>query len=266
MVHLSRRRLLNGLGVAGLATVAGVRVRAARPSFARYTLAQSAEGGTLRVAWYEEYNGRVVDSTDGATTNATTVLDPDDGPAYVEGAPGAVVDLGNVLPGDEGLLVVGLEAVEADLNVWFRPTLTANDENGQPEPEVVAEGVDADGVGELGGAMDVDLWFDNGPFGPCDGSRGALEPAVETAVGDAVGPFTDVVDDFGDGVLLPFSGAANCPDALPGGASRCVGFAWSLADDVGNAVQTDSLAFSLEFVATDCGEDANPFVVGGVTG
>jgi hypothetical protein len=263
MTHFTRRSVLTALGVAGLGTVAGTRfARADSPPFARYTLAQTADGtGSLRVSWFETYNGAAVEATGGTpTANATDTLDPATGPTYVPDAPGAVVSLGNVLPGDEGTLVVGLQAVDADLNVWFRPVVTEDAENGQSEPEAVAEGAD-DGTGELGARTEVRFWLDNSVvFGACDGHPDLFEPPVPTADGsDPSGPFVDVAGAFGDGVRLPFDGAEGCPDALPADGNRCVGFRWALPEDVGNEVQTDSLSFALAFAAVSCGDDANPF-------
>jgi hypothetical protein len=263
MTHFTRRSVLTALGVAGLGTVAGTRfARADSPPFARYTLAQTADGtGSLRVSWFETYNGTAVEATDGASAaTATDTLDPSTDPTYVPDAPGAVVSLGNVLPGDGGTLVVGLQAADADLNVWFRPVVTADAENGQSEPEAVAEGPD-DGTGELGDLTAVRFWLDNSVvFGACDGQPDLFEPPVPTADGsDPSGSLTDVTGAFGDGVRLPFDGADGCPDALPAGGNRCVGFRWDLPSDVGNEVQTDSLEFALEFAAVSCGDEANPF-------
>ncbi|MFC7069700.1 hypothetical protein [Halobaculum lipolyticum] len=266
MTHLTRRGVLTALGVAGLSTVAGARLAGGdRPSFARYTVAQATDGpGALRVSWYETYNGTPIDSPEGdPAADAADTLDPASGPSYVEDAPGAVVSLGNVVPGDGGSVVVGLQAVEADLNVWFRPVLTANDENGQNEPEELAEGVDTDGVGELGAATNALFWLDNSVvFGACDGRPDLFEPQVSTPDGaGAAGTFVDVVEAFETGVRLPFDGADGCPDALPMDGNRCVGFRWAIPDDVGNEIQSDSLEFDLQFAAVSCGDDANPFEV-----
>jgi hypothetical protein len=264
MTHLSRRDLLSALGAAGLATVAGTRLSGAgdRP-FARYTVAQATEGeGSLRVSWYETYNGSAADAPGGSpTANASTTLDPTVGPAYVADAPGAVVSVGNVLPGDEGRLTVGLQALDADLNVWFRPTITTDAENGQNEPERAAEGVDTDDVGELGEAVEAAYWLDNSVvFGACDGRDDPFEPTLRTAGGDpASGSFVGVADALAGGVRLPFDGAEGCPDALPADGNRCLGLRWTVPDAVGNEIQGDSLTFALEFVATACGDEVNPF-------
>ncbi|MFC7097897.1 hypothetical protein [Halobaculum marinum] len=266
MTHFTRRGVLTALGVAGFSTVAGARLAGgSRPPFARYTVAQATDGpGALRVSWYETYNGTPIDSPEGdPVAGAEDTLDPTTGPTYVDDAPGAVVSLGNVLPGDSGNLVIGLQALDADLNVWFRPVLTANAENGQNEPEELAEGVDTDGVGELGGVTNSLFWLDNSVvFGACDGQADLFEPQVPTADGSgAAGAFVDVVEAFETGVRLPFDGGDGCPEALPQDGNRCVGFRWAVPEEIGNTIQSDSLEFTLEFAAVSCGDDANPFEV-----
>ncbi|MFD1567809.1 hypothetical protein [Halolamina litorea] len=264
MTHLTRRGVLTALGGVGLGTVAGSRLLAGeRPPFTRYTLAQTADGdGSLRVSWYERYNGSTVEATGGTNESAVDTLDPETQPTYVDDAAVAVISFDNVLPDDSGSLVVGLEAVDADLNVWFRPRITADAENGQNEPELLAEGPDTDGDGELDVLSDVSYWHDNGVvFGDCNGRQGLFEPQLVTADGSAAaGSLRDVTDAFGDGVRLPFDGGDGCPDALPAGGNRCVGFNWALPEWVGNEVQSDRLSFELEFVAVACGDDQNPFL------
>jgi len=263
MTYLTRRGVLTALGGVGLGTVAGRRLVAGRrPPFSRYTLAQPTAGsGSLRVSWYERYNGEPIEGSGGVDADAVDTLAPETAPTYVDEAPSAVVSLDDVLPGDSGTLVVGLQAVDADLNVWIRPRITADAENGQTEPELLAEGADADGDGELDSLTEVAYWLDNGVvFGTCDGERGLFEPQLVTAADTAAaGTFGAVTDDFGDGVRLPFDGGESCPDALPAGGNRCVGFQWAIPESAGNLIQSDALSFDLEFVATACGDDANPF-------
>ena len=73
MTQPTRRGVLAALGGVGLAAVAGPEIAGAtKPPFSRYTLAQSVEGdGSLRVAWYERYNGETVEGTGTGTANAT---------------------------------------------------------------------------------------------------------------------------------------------------------------------------------------------------
>lgn len=263
MNNPTRRGVLTALGGVGLAAVAGSGLAgASHPPFSRYTLAQTTEGtGSLRVAWYERYNGVRVESTGNGTADVAETLDPSTDPTYVDDAPGAVVALGNVLPGDSGTLVVGLQAIDADLNVWFRPRLTLDAENGQTEPEALEEGLDSSDQGELGSATNVLCWLDNSSiFGACDGDVDPFERRVRNPDDvEANGTFVSVDEAFEAGVRLPFDGGEDCPDALPEGGNRCVGLRWELPADVGNVVQSDSLEFDLEFVAVSCGDDTNPF-------
>jgi hypothetical protein len=263
MTDITRRSVLLALGGVGLGTVAGPRLVAAeRPPFSRYTFAQSTAGtGSLRVAWYERHNGEPVEGSGGTDAGAEATFDPESSPSYVEEAPSAVVSFDDVVPGDRGTLVVGLQAIDADLNVWVRPRVTLDAENGQNEPELLAEGADTDGDGELDELTNAAYWLDNGVvFGACNGRRGPFEPQLVTDAGTAAaGTFRDVTDDFGDGVRLPFDGGDGCPDALPAGGNRCVGFQWALPESAGNEIQSDELSFDLEFVATACRDDTNPF-------
>ncbi|MFT4921221.1 MAG: hypothetical protein ACI8XM_000417 [Haloarculaceae archaeon] len=264
---LSRRRVLAGLGAAGsLALGAGfyTAVTRARP-YTKYTYAQTDEtgGSRLRVAWYESYNGQFLEAqTDSTETNATRVLETETAPEYVPEATGPVVSVGNVMPGDTGTLVVGLQVEsiaegEEGLEVWFRPTLTDDLENGVNEPERRDPDEDdtGDGLsrGELGRAMESNVWRDSGlvgGVGACDGARGAGETPFES------GSLVETFEALREGVQI-----APC---LGEGERRCFGFEWSLPVEPNNAVQTDSVAFDLVFVGVSC-ESPNPFASDGGT-
>jgi hypothetical protein len=277
MTHTTtRRRLLRGLAVGGAAVAGSALVvgqAAGQPPYTHYTYAQvdtgdgngAADGDSeaaeyLRVAWYATYNGEPLGDP---SINATEALSP---PRYVDDAPeGPVVQLDGLLPGDNGSLVVGLLAEREPANVWFRPELLVDDEGGLTEPERAAG--DTTVAGELGGALQAELWLDTGVMdsgvGGCNGRRSPGEsllaapdgsPAEATAAGLAAA--------FTEGVRLPLRGGnADCPDALGQGRSACVGLAWSLPMGA-NDTQTDSLALSLRFVPTACGDEANPFAGG----
>ena len=263
--ELTRRGVLAGLAATGLGSLALGSVGAARrPPYTRVTYASAHDGDNddrrVRVAWYETYNGSFLEATNGSTeTDATLVLDPAEPPAYELEATGPVIRLENVLPGDSGTLVVGLLAEElaevADpVEVWFRPTLGSNGENGVTEPELhdPTEDDPGDGSspGELADALQVTVWLDDGELGACDG---ALTPMFEGPLPGGDGTLADVVAALGDGRLV-----TGC---LPQGSHRCLGLAWSLPWEVGNAAQTDTVTFDLAFVGQDCGL-GNPFAGG----
>jgi hypothetical protein len=242
-LRITRRTLLAGLGAAGAVGVGATqlpRVLGRSPQYAYYTYA--APDSLVRVAWYETYNGAFLEATNEHTeTNASTVLDPADTPLYVPEATGPVLSIGNVLPGDSGVVVLGIEAEDGGTpaNVRVRPILTANDENGRTEPEQRA-GDGTAASGELADAVRLAVWRDDAPTRACDGERGVSDTTI---VEDSL---RTVSDRFGaNGIDL------GCLD--PGDA-RCLGFAWRF--DGGNDVQGDSVTFDVVVDAVDCAATA----------
>jgi hypothetical protein len=270
MTQFTRRQLLAAVGVAGVGTgLAGAglaRATSRDPPYTRYTYA--AEGDTderrLRVAWYETYNDTFVESTSGET-NRTTVFDPAAEPTYVND-PGPVITVPNALPGDSGVVVVGLEAqpVETDdegVDIWLRVRLSENAENGVNEPESLAAGEDdpigsgsgdADS-GELGDAVGLQVWKDGGfgGVGACNGERALTETGLadDSLVAVAAGSL---------------GGGERVVDCLAQGSARCVSFAWALPSETGNEIQGDGVAFDIEFLGQSCGGE-NPFAADGGT-
>lgn len=249
----NRRTVLAAIGSAGALTLGSSFLTSRRPSYTKYTYAQTGDDGLrLSVSWYEICNGEFQEATNGSTEqNVTTVTDPAQAPFYVPEAPGPIITLGNVLPGDSGAVVIGLLAEEvpsetAGMDVWFRPDLTSNLENGVNEPELKAWAEDdtGDGTsdGELADSLIVQFFQDNGLFGGCDGQNGILEQSLteKTSLSAA---FTAIED----GVDLT-------DPCLEEGERRCIGFTWELPGDVGNAVQSDSVAFDFQFEGVECGK------------
>lgn len=268
--RLTRRQVLAGLGGASVVAGVGVGRAARRPAYSRYTYAQS-DGGVLRVAWYETYDdgsGTSFQESQAGTgeDNATRVLDPATAPAYVDDAPGPAITLSDVVPGDSGVLVVGVEVEQvpegqSGVDVWLRigsfdadgagwvPVTEA--ENGIVEPEAVAGDATPDD-GELDEELRVDLWRDGGVGGvvsPCDGRRGLAPLLVDgaslAAVTAASGP-----DAYGTGARLY--------ECLTAGQSRCLALAWEIPATVGDRIQSDGVQFDVAFGATPCG-DSNPW-------
>ena len=254
MTKFTRRSVLAGaagLGAIG-ATGTGVGLLGRRP-YTHYTYAQTVgdtNDAVLRVAWYETYNGQVEETQGSVDSDANATLDTGTDPAYVGEAPGPIVDLDGVMPGDSGSLTIGLEAVEQPATVWFRVLVGATDENGINEPEAKAGDTTA-AQGELQDHVSVRLWRDEGILdsgvGRCDGRY----TSGERQFTDGQVPLGTVAGEYPDGEPLV--------DCLEPGANYCVGLAWDLPADTGNEIQTDSVDFSLEFVGIPCTETCNPF-------
>jgi hypothetical protein len=269
---LSRRKLLAGIGVAGL-LAAGPRLASAvngEPPFTRYTYAQTAgQGPNLRVAWYERYNGTLSEESNrfaGGTPleNTSDAFNASgDSGRFVDVTGTDAVDAGPVLsipnaqPGDEGLLLVGLRAEDADARAWLRVTSTF-DENGIVEPERT-DGDSSLDRSELQDYVDVELWYDTGRFGVggCNGLRDVTEEAVVSA-----GTLDAVTGALADGVLLDFGLVDDV--CIPEDSQRCLALRWRIDAGVDNVIQSDSARLDVEFVVTACDDTTNPFGGDGV--
>jgi len=267
-MDLTRRKLLGGMGLGALGLGAGNVLARDHPAYTHYTYASPGDldDRRLRVAWYERYNGRYQENQAGAA-NATLdeSLDPDGLTAYIRDATfvtdstGPVVAVGNVLPGDEGTLVVGLDVVEdgdvvaEPLDVWLHATVTADEENGRVGPER-RDGDTTDDDGELDDEVTVELWRDGSPLGSCNGRTEfdeALEgPIVPRApIREALGPTTPVGSASGTRV---FSG-------LSPGATRCLALDWEFpVETATNRAQGDSVSFAVTVAGVPV-DAASPF-------
>jgi hypothetical protein len=249
--HLTRRRLLAGLGATGLVAGGPFAVRSLagdHRQYVRYTYAQAdGNASRLRVAWYATYRGAAV-AGEG---------DPTSTDGYLPGATGPTVVVDGVLPGDWGTLVVGLLG-EADYTVWLR-VLVEERENGLTEPEAAAGDVTA--TGDLAGALAVTVFHDDGlaGIGACNGVRDGLAGDAEARVlGGSLDGLAGVDRYDGapsTGLSLSFGGDG----CLPAGSSRCVSLAWSLGGDA--RTQTDAASVTVAFAAVECGSDATPWEV-----
>ena len=247
---LSRRKVLAGLGTVGLASAgAGLGTSAYfndEESFENNRL----QAGTLDlvVDWHASWDQGI--AGDGARSG--TVGRTDD--PVVSGV------LTDVKPGDSGKLAFCFTLDDNPGYLWTCGAVTADAENGQPEPEENhVDAPDDDGSdGELDEKVEVALSYCNRV------EQGQYVPTAEVVTGT----FRDVMDVLAAG--LPLDGDATPgvggPDAVPfdGGVETdnpCLCLDWVLPADVGNEVQSDSLTFDLAFHAVQArhnDENANP--------
>jgi hypothetical protein len=246
-----------GGGVIASGSVANA-ARSADPPFSRYTYAATAtDDGRLRVAWYETYRGSLREHHGGdGNVSPADVLDPETDPGYVTGVSGPVVSLSGVVPGDEGVVVVGLEVVDVarpdPMDVYVRAVVTGDHENGVNGPEAAVGDDPADPTGELGSAVEVVLWRDDVPGGSCDGQYQPVAGFGETVVADGA-----MASAFDDATTIGTVGE-RAFECLAPGSPRCLSLSWRLPIETGNDVQTDGVDFDVAFGGVPCGAES-PF-------
>ena len=241
-VEPTRRSVLTSVGAAGVGGYGFLRFRGASTAgdggeYTNYTLAET-HGPQLLVGWYSTYNGHLRSGT------------PTDGDAwgydsteeYVDGVDAVLadhpaVDVGNLLPGDEGTLSVGLVIRPGSESgrVWMR--------------------LDSGAGSQLSEAIGVDVWYDTGIFG-IGGCRGAEDG---TAIDTITAPGATLADPgpLSDGIEINsglFDNGVIDPDERV-----CVALSWSFPTGNGNELQHSSTTFDLEFVAVSADHDGNPF-------
>jgi len=253
---ITRRRVLASLGVSGAAVAGGVGglAMATEPAVAHTT---ETAGNNLLFKWVETYNG---DKLEDSGTEARS--DP----------PGMTISLGDIKPGDSGVLGIEMtlqSAEETDPSVapYFALNLTETAENGRNEPERTAGDTTAN-EGELQDWVDVEIWYDTGAmdmgFETLGGSnldKERMENFVEYNEKDATGTLAEVAN------LLPDSTTGNDPLQLETTGGEClttdnavkIAFRWeftNIDDPEINVTQTDSVKFDLIFRGEDgCGTD-----------
>jgi hypothetical protein len=269
-MQLTRRQLLGTIGI-GTLGVGGVLSGREGPEYTHYAYAATADldDRRVRVAWYERYNGDVLETQAGTAGGLDETLAPDRAPAYVTeatyvtDATGPVLSVGNVMPGDEGVLVVGLEAADdADfvaepVDVWLRTAITNDEEAGINGPESAAGDTTADD-GELDEELLVEVWKDGSPLGTCDGTKQFDEelegPLVERA---------PTKEGFGAGSAAGSTTGLLALTGLDPGASRCLALAWAFPYEAAtNRSQGDGVAFDVQFGAVPAG-NGSPFTTEG---
>lgn len=239
-LDITRRDVLAGVGTTGLAAVAGLGV-GTRNTLAYTTTAQmdTGDGFVLDADWRETYNGDVLEDTRASQSETG----------------GAVISLGDVMPGDTGTFSFRLSVeptTEGD-DVSVEPQLTLNltetSENGINEPERKA-GDDSENTGELQDYLDVKLWYDEGLanydiFGGDNATQDVDEPLITDDDG-AEGTLAEVASAI-DGVPLDRKGCLGTDETLT------VTFGWEFAEDgTENVAQGDGVSFDFELYGELC--------------
>jgi predicted ribosomally synthesized peptide with SipW-like signal peptide len=241
LYSLSRRKMLGGLGVVGLASAgAGLGTSAFfsdEESFENNTL--TAGSLDLRVVYNTSYD------SDGAVENmADSAMGTQDGdPA------GTFYDLQDVKPGDSGHVEFCFEIVDNPSYMWVCGDLSQA-ENGMTEPEMDVD--DTPDIGELGESIEARLSY-------CEEVDGEFVEGEEIVSGSLVDVFAAISGGAaldGDGVagLAPGDQSphdtpvedSDGPDYITG---ACVCLYWEIPTSVGNEIQTDSLTMDFEFYA-----------------
>jgi predicted ribosomally synthesized peptide with SipW-like signal peptide len=242
---LTRRNVLAGLGTIGVASAgAGLGTTALFSDIERFAN-NTLTAGELDL--FVDYTFAYDQGIAGSASTSGTV----DG--NVDGETGEAVSivLEDVKPGDSGRNQFCFRIVDNPAYIWACGGITADLENGQPEPELNHPGGDDDGEdGELDEAIQATLTY-------CDES-GAVIGEVAT------GTLGELLELLGEGVPLDGTGsvaiAGNqaCYDGTShssgteGVVNPCLCLDWAVPESVGNEIQTDSLTFDLEFHAVQC--------------
>ena len=250
-IGLSRRKMLVGLGAVGVASAgAGLGTTAYfsdEESFENNTLTAGELDLFVHVDYSEDQGSYAQYSTPTGTFIDGNVVGGEE-----DGEPLSIV-VDDLKPGDSGEGEFCFSIVDNPAYMWMCGELTANDENGQTEPEAAVDATGGDpgeGAGELADAMEVTVSYcTDGEVGEeiVSGSLRDVMLALRTGVplyGDG-SPDAPIADRPAfEGVEMPF-----VEENVPNAAEQCVCFEWEVPTDVGNEIQTDSVAFDFEFYA-----------------
>jgi len=128
-----------------------------------------------------------------------------------------IFTLEDVKPGDSGEVTISVHICDNPAYLWMAGEITSNEENGQTEPEIVDEGTDTDGIGELADEIQVCVWYDedcDNVFEPTGtGERNELEVALVSDVsgsmrGTALSSLQTAATSFVDNLSSPDEAAA----------------------------------------------------------
>jgi predicted ribosomally synthesized peptide with SipW-like signal peptide len=237
LINLTRRQLLVETGAVGLAAAGtGLGTSALfsdRESFEDNVI--TAGTLDLLVHYESEYNG----------APATNLARNPSG--VVDGEPGLFYTLDDVKPGDSGWFQFCFELNTNPAYQWVCTAQTDDAENGQTEPEIDAEGTDTDGLGELDDEIIVDAYYaeaDGTPIAGGELASGVTLASTLAAFENGRALNADATDET-PGDQTPYAPSS----ALGELTGPCIRFDWALPAAVGNEVQSDTLAFGINFHA-----------------
>jgi predicted ribosomally synthesized peptide with SipW-like signal peptide len=247
-LRLSRRRMLGGLGVVGLASAGAGLGTTAYFNDVEAFVGNNLTAGSLDLFVHVDYEE---DQGSYAQYDIETVLNGNTVGEAIEGDP-LRIEVDDAKPGDSGEGELCFSVVDNPAYLWVCGALTANDQNGVTEPEgdALEEMFETPpGEGQLADAMVVTLSYCT------EGEEG------ETVMGDEIvsGSLREVLlalrngvplDGEGDGAApldgrAPFEGVATVEET----AETCVCLTWEIPTSVGNEIQTDSVMFDIDFYA-----------------
>jgi predicted ribosomally synthesized peptide with SipW-like signal peptide len=153
-------------------------------------------------------------------------------------------DVEDIKPGHSGVADVNVSNIGTAAG-WLSMKLIncVNDENGLLEPEIEAGDTTAD-EGELDQFLYLIIWFD-------DNNDGVKQPGWRVLPGGEQ-PIIEGYFDGLCGIKIPIDGDPTY-DKLKPGMTWTIGIKWSLASEVGNIIQSDSLSFDVEFTLSESG-------------
>jgi len=248
---LSRRQMLGGLGIVGVASAgAGLGTTAYfsdEESFEENTLTAGELDLFVHVDYSEDQGSFAQYSTPpGTFINGGVVGGEEDGEPLS-------IQVEDLKPGDSGEGEFCFSIVDNPAYMWMCGELTANDQNGTTEPEEAALDemfgeVPVDG--QLADAMQVTMSY-------CDEDGNTGEEIVSGSLAEVMTALQAGIPLYGDG--NPDQPVANRPafDGVeaafdgddPVTDDTCVCFEWEVPTTVGNEIQTDSVTFDFEFYA-----------------
>ncbi|WP_424013890.1 SipW-dependent-type signal peptide-containing protein [Halorubrum xinjiangense] len=256
-IGLSRRKMLVGLGAVGVASAgAGLGTTAYfndTETFENNTLTAGSLDLFVHVDYSEDQGSYAQYSTpSGSFINGNVVGQLDDGEVVTQEGDGLSIQVSDLKPGDSGEGEFCFSIVDNPAYMWMCGELTANDENGETEPE--SDDDETPDTGDLADAMEVTVSYctPDGDGGNVigdeivSGSLAEVMLALQAGVplsgdGDASASLAD--RPAFEGVTEPFV------EGTPNIAEQCVCFTWEVPTSVGNEIQTDSVMFDFEFFA-----------------